>query len=186
MKEIILTKGYKTQVDDEDYAFLSHFSWHINKTENNIYAVTTTHVDGKSGTMYMHRELMKDPEGFLIDHKDGNGLNNRRYNLRIATKQQNAANNKTVFGKTPLKGVMVIKRKGRSGKITNSIIAKIKKDKKQIWIGTFKTIEDAARAYDKKAVELFGEFASVNFPNACGIVNDRIRHSFPNPLQVIE
>lgn len=173
MKKIQLTRGLVALIDDCDYDFVSHFSWHAHKVGNNFYAVTTIHVKGKTGILYMHREIMGDPEGYLIDHIDHNGLNNVRSNLRLATKQQNAINSTKIFGKVPLKGVIISR---------GAIIARIKKDGKMMQIGTYKTIEDAGRAYDAKAIELFGEFATVNFPNNCGIINNRIRDNFPSPI----
>lgn len=184
MKKINLTQGYVTLVDDQDFNRLNQYKWHVLKVGKSIYAVRNTYIDRKRGSIYMHREIMGNPKGVLVDHWKGNGLNNQRSNLRESTKQQNAFNTHDVDGNLPYKGAMRIKRVGRNGRITHPIIAKIKKDGKSIWIGTFKTPELAAEAYDKKAIELFGEFASLNFPEKhVGIRNDRIRDGFPNPLE---
>lgn len=183
MREIELTQGYKTQVDDSDYDHLNQYNWHVLKVGKSIYAVRNTYINQKVGSIYMHREIMGNPKGVLIDHWKGNGLNNQRYNLRESTKQQNAFNTHDVDGQIPYKGVYPHKRIGKTGKVTFPIVAKIKKDGISFWLGTFRTPKEAAIAYDNKAVELFGEFASLNFPEKhCGIRNDRIRNNFPSPI----
>ena len=183
MKEINLTQGYVTQVDDQDYDHLNQFKWHVLKVGKSLYAVRNTYVDHKIGSVYMHREILGNPEGVLVDHRKGNGLNNQRENLRQSTRQQNAFNTHDVDGQIPYKGVYPHRRKLKSGKESFPIVAKIKKDGKSYWLGTFKTPELAAEAYDKKAIELFGEFASLNFPEKhVGIRNDRVRDNFPSPI----
>ncbi len=97
----------------------------------------------------------------MTDHKDGNGLNNCRENLRECDHQKNSANSSKVTeqrkGEIKYKGVYF--SRGNSG----NFCARIKFNQKKIWLGTFKDQESAARAYDKKARELFGEFAKLNF-----------------------
>lgn len=95
----------------------------------------------------------------MVDHRDGNRLNNTRANLRIATPLENSRN-RPVFrnNKAGFKGVFPT----RGTKANWSAVIYV--NKKQIYLGSFKTKEDAARAYDSKAVEAFGEFARLNFP----------------------
>jgi len=183
MKTINLTQGKVAFVDDSDYDYLNQFSWHAQLIGKSWYATRSTYINRKNGSVYMHREVMSHPKGALIDHIDGDGLNCQRNNLRLSTRQQNAFNTKDVDGQIGYKGVYPHRRIGRTGKETFPIVAKIKINGRSIWIGTFKTAEDAAMAYDKKAIELFGEFASLNFPKKhSGTVNTRIRDKFPTPI----
>ena len=93
-KKIRLTKGKFTTVDDEDYEFLSEFNWCITGSGKKEYAITRMGIkngyDGKNVTM--HRIILNPPEGMCVDHIDGDGLNNRRSNLRICTQAENVRN----------------------------------------------------------------------------------------------
>ena len=109
-------------------------------------------------TIYMHREIMQPPEGMMVDHIDGNSLDNRRANMRNCTNQQNMQN----IAKSPrasgsFKGVYYDKRR-------RTLYARICHNGENIYLGTFTTEIEAARAYDRAAVERFGEFARPNFP----------------------
>lgn len=146
MKIIYTTTKEKVKVSDNWYDYLCQFTWYYSKE----YA--TRYVKGSSN-ISMHREIMGFPEN-VIDHIDGDKLNNQIENLRIATISQNIANSKiSKNNKCGYKGVY----KGNSG-----WRACIMKDGKTIHLGTFKDIEDAVEAYDTKAIELFGEFARTN------------------------
>jgi hypothetical protein len=102
----------------------------------------------------MHRVIMKPPLGMDIDHKDHNGLNNQKFNLRICTRKQNARNKRST-GSSIYLGVYKTKR--------NYICARISMDGCCKHIGNFKTEEAAARAYDEVAKRCHGEFANLNF-----------------------
>ncbi|MBN2130267.1 MAG: HNH endonuclease, partial [Sedimentisphaerales bacterium] len=111
---------------------------------------------------YMHREIMQPPPGMMVDHIDGNSLDNRRRNMRNCTNQQNMQN----LAKSPrasgrFKGVYYDKRR-------RTWYARICHNGKSIHLGTFGTEIEAARAYDKAAMELFGEFACLNLPDEVG------------------
>ncbi|MBE3141489.1 MAG: HNH endonuclease [Thermoplasmata archaeon] len=107
------------------------------------------------GTIWMHRLIINTPKGMETDHHDHNTLNNQKYNLRIASRQQNAANQKiSTNNKSGYKGVYFYN--GR-------YMASIRHNGKSITIGRFNNSIDAAKAYDKKARELFGEYAKTNF-----------------------
>jgi len=110
----------------------------------------------------LHRFLVSPGEGFNVDHKDGNGFNNRRSNLRTCNQTQNLGNSKIPkTNKTGYKGVYTTENSQKPR--TCPFMSKIQFQKKHIHIGYYMTAEEAARAYDQKAKELFGEFAKTNF-----------------------
>lgn len=147
MKRIPLNHGFYALVDDADFAELSKYSWHYKQG----YAVRTENYYKEDGnrscrTIRMHRELLNTPPGYDTDHANCDKLDNRRANLRVATRQQNAANQRATSG---YKGVY--KQFGRW---------KVMLARK--YIGLFKTDVEAARAYNKAALERYGEFARLN------------------------
>ena len=153
MKEIKLTRGLVALVDDEDYEFLSQRHWYAAKRKKTYYARTDKMVNWKTTKTYMHRLILNTPKGMQTDHIDHNGLNNQRHNIRICTNTQNRRNVSS-HGRSKYLGVSF------NGK---HIRAQITIGDKYIHLGYFKTEEDAARAHDIKAKELFGEFANLNF-----------------------
>lgn len=132
-------------VDDDKYYELIKYKWHES------IGYIKTHMNNT--TMLIHRYLMKPEQGDLVDHINNNPLDNRVLNLRICDDSLNSHNRTIKEGK--YRGV------SKNGK---NYAAKITKDKKQYNIGTYKTQENAARAYDEKAKELYGQKAKLNFP----------------------
>ena len=158
MKEIELTQGQITIVDDEDYEYLSQWKWYakLSISTGKFYAVRSDRTSGKHKTIWMHRVIMKTPKDMETDHKDLNTLLNLRSNLRNATASQNRANkNAQKNNKNKYKGV--------SPSSKNRYMVNINRDGKRIYVGNYEKLKDAALAYDKKAIELFGEFARLNF-----------------------
>jgi hypothetical protein len=151
---IALSKGQFAIVDAADFDWLSRFKWHCVITNNIAYAYHCF----CDKTVGMHRFIMKPGQSLVVDHIDGNGLNNTRGNLRICTREQNVHNRKGGGKTSQYKGVC---RKKHSKKW----YAGIKKNEQHIHIGYFEREIDAAKAYDEKARQLFGEFAYLNFPN---------------------
>lgn len=147
MKIIELTQGKQTIVDDEDYESVSQWSWHY----NGGYAVRCP-VKGHKRT-FLHRFIMNTPDGKETDHINGDKLDNRKENLRICNVSQNAANRKVQNNNSGYKGVHYRRNKWE---------AHIKINGKLIDLGRHPTPEDAALAYNKKATEIFGEFAKLN------------------------
>lgn len=145
------------RVDDEDYPLVASRSWCLSSspTSTVLYAVTGRRVAGKSRNIKMHH-LITGAVG--IDHIDGNGLNNQRANLRVATKSQNGANRGAVAGtSSQYKGVVWYKR-------DSCWQAAIRFENRNRHLGYFADELAAALAYDAAARSLFGEFARPNFP----------------------
>lgn len=149
---IPLTKGYFAIVDDEDFERVSQYKWYAHIGESS----------GPYARQYpigqMHRLILDAPPHLYVDHIDGNGLNNRRSNLRLCTKGQNAANSiLPSTNRSGFRGVWLHRplQKWRAG---------IRFQGRNISLGCFDDPIEAARAYDAKALELFGEFARLNFP----------------------
>lgn len=165
MKEILLTQNKVALVDDEDYAELSKHKWYAlkaNKYQKETFLAVRDDVsNGRANKtkVYMHRQITSAPKGLLVDHRDGNTLNNCRRNLRIATPLQNQGNKGVqTNNKTGFKGVMSLSE----GRFTAYITTENRRHKT---IGHYSTAEDAAQAYDAEAIQKFGEFAYLNFPN---------------------
>lgn len=149
------------QVDDEDYEYLSQFRWYPLNLKQTTYAKRKIYHDGIQETIMMHREIMKTPKGMEVDHRDRNGLNNQKSNLRNCTRSQNMMNRETPeVSSSKYRGVMwVLKRKKWKVK------ACIKTNGVSKHIGYFDVDEEAAaRAYDREAMIRHGEFAQLNFP----------------------
>ena len=157
MKTITLSKGYVAIVDDEDYEDVSRHKWSACEKGHTVYALRRVRINGKYHSLYLHRYLMSlSCLGKHIDHIDGNGLNNRRENLRLCTNTENLRNQRSSHGFSQYKGVAWRKdiRKWQ---------AQIKVDRVSIYLGAHEEEEAAARAYDKAAKKHFGEFANLNF-----------------------
>lgn len=153
MKEIKLTKGYVAFVDDEDYDNLIGLNWYACQCNKKVYARASLPNDKK---VFMHRYLLECMSDREIDHKDGNGLNNQRVNLRECTRQQNACNRSKSKNTTSVY-LGVSWRKERS-----KWRAGIKKNDKYTHLGYFNSECDAAIAYNNAAKSLNGEFANLN------------------------
>jgi hypothetical protein len=159
MKRIPLTQGKIALVDDEYLEDLSKHEWQFDKGCRTGYAVRTIYRPKKE-LIRMHRYLLGLRKGdkMICDHIDGNGLNNQKHNLRLCNKSENGRNrNKTNNIKLSIfKGVTFNKSHGKWQ-------PQICLNGKHQYLGYFSSEVEAARAYDKKAKEIFGEFAFLNF-----------------------
>lgn len=161
MKEITLTQGFTSYVDDEDYDWLMQWKWHVLVKRNS----NRTNYAARSGSYdvpLMHRLIMGCHKGdnYVVDHKDHNGLNNQKHNLRVCSIEQNAKN--------------TLKRGGTSSKYIGVSLHTINRKGEMIWaaqimsggvrkkIGRFYNERDAAVAYNNAAKELHGEYATIN------------------------
>ncbi len=155
MSEVILTHGYKAIVDDIDIVKIKDYTWRIYSNWKVKYAVTNGYVNGKRTTIRMHRLVVNAKPNEKIDHINGNGLDNRKINLRRCTSSQNMGNISKRLGSSKYKGVCW-------GKKENKWRAKISYAGRQYHLGFYMSEKEAALAYNKKAKELFKEFARIN------------------------
>lgn len=163
--------GLFTIVDEEDYERISQYRWHPRMERHTCYAMTNVTIDGKYTSLRMHRVVMGAPDDQEVDHWDRNGLNNTRANLRYATTSQNNAN----------QGRRSDNHTGFTGVYWHKGSRAWRVEVGSIHIGMFECAEDAARAYDIKAIERFGEFAVTNFPDSSAHAN-RIQAMMDSPL----
>jgi len=168
MAVIHLNRGYECLIDDQDYRDLAKFLWtadiqYATRESEKVYAARWPWPGpGKPRPkIYMHRAIVNPPSGFIVDHKDGNGLDNRRKNLRLATYAQNRRNHGNwAFGTNRYKGVTRDRGNWRVR------VTQLREDgsRECLYSENFKDEVLAARAYDKVVLRLFGEFAQTNFP----------------------
>lgn len=148
---IPLTQSKQAIVDEDNYCNLIKYNWHYT---NYGYAARR---DNKNNKMVlMHRYILNTSENEIYDHKNRNPLDNRKCNLRKCDRSQNGANSKQRSSKSGYRGV--------SQHVSGLWHARTNYKRKEISIGYFKSKEDAARARDKIARKIFGEFAVLNFP----------------------
>jgi hypothetical protein len=158
-RRIYLGEGEWTIVDSADYYRLGNFKWHIKGNGKKFYVVRSAkNGPGRTKLLGLHREITNAPKGLLVDHRNGNTLDNRKANLRLATASQNMQNvQKKKNTSSRFIGVSFIKSAGRWA-------AQIRAKGKDRWLGTFDFEIDAAHAYDEAAKKYYGEFARLNFP----------------------
>jgi len=160
-RRIYLSEDAWTILDWQDYYRFGRFKWEITGNDNKFYAVRSVRVgSSRTTTVRLHRLIMNAPQNLVVDHINGDSLDNRRANLRLATQTQNLYNRK--------------KKENTSSQFIGSFFNKshrywcsqIKVNGKSIWLGSFDSEIAAARAYDKAALEYHKEFARLNFPEA--------------------
>jgi hypothetical protein len=164
MKLVPLSQGKVAMVDDADFAAVSEFNWfaYCPGRPGLFYAMRNAgHGRGNRRTQTMHRFIcgLVPGDGFEVDHEDGDGLNNQRWNLRVCTHQENHRNlpKRRTTSTSRFKGVTWDAGKKRW-------LAQVYTGGRNRYIGRFDHEEQAAQAYDQAAREQFGEFARLNFP----------------------
>ncbi len=166
MSEVLVSGRLVALVDDGDYQMVSGHSWSAVRPARTraIYAHTRGNEGSLTKFMYMHRLIMGAPVGVEVDHINGDGLDNRRSNLRLCTRSQNQGNQGKLMGQggaqptSQYRGVTWNKAHRRW-------VAQIHSNRKNIFLGHFQCEVDAAKAYDHAAIEMWGEFARPNLSN---------------------
>ena len=157
MKEIQLTQGKVALVDDADFEWLNQWKWCCHTWKRKSYAERVEIIDGKRFVIKMHRLILglSHGDGKLVDHEDGDGLNNQRYNVRVCDYNVNNWNRKVRHdAASPYKGVSVYRK--------TKWKATINFNGKQYWLGSFDCQKEAAKAYNLAAVKYHGAFAKLN------------------------
>ena len=155
VREIPLTRGYVALVDAADYDWLAAFKWcaSVNKRGTLVYAVRGVGGRKMPRLVSMHRAILGDPDGLIVDHANSNTLDNRRQNLRLCDRRLNNVNRRMPPNHAGFRGVVKIS--------DSTFLARANKRH----IGSFDTAEAAALAFDFVARQTYGEFAVLNFPD---------------------
>ena len=160
MKYIQLTQGKQAVIDDRDYEYLSSWKWCAHSPKPGKWYAVRSQTIGfmKRIQIKMHRLILSAPNGIHVDHINGNGLDNRRDNIRLCNNTQNNYNSRKQSRITTsnFKGVS-FDRESRKWSAHITIVGK------RVRIGRFVSEVEAARAYDAEARRLYGEFARTNF-----------------------
>lgn len=159
MKSFKTSNGFEVIVDDEDFESITKYSWNARKDGNTYYARRTRRKKDnykKLEMLLLHRVILNAPKDLSVDHINGNGLDNRKQNLRLCCHKQNSANMNRFKGVSKFKGVTLTKNKTWKASLGSLKYGTYK------YLGTFSTEVEAARAYNQAAKERWGEFAKLN------------------------
>lgn len=149
-----LGRGGVALIDALDASLVGRWSWRGVQKSNTYYAKRSMRIAGssKSSTQSMHRLIMNPPEGMVVDHINGNGLDNRRSNLRVCTQGENLRCKKVVKSSTGVRGVSLTRNGER-------YVAQCSLNGRSKVIGVFDTLAEASEAYYRRAREIHGDFA---------------------------
>ncbi len=149
---LTLTKGYEAIIDAADVPLVGMWNWTAKVSNTNVYAKRNDTSQKPHRALYLHRAIMGAPHDMEVDHRDGDGLNNSRKNLRVATHAQNSCNVKLRSSNSSgFKGACWCKRRGMW-------VAHIRIKGVQTHLGYFDTAEQAHAAYSEASARLHGEF----------------------------
>jgi hypothetical protein len=169
----MMISGCKVLIDDEDYERVNKYRWHLDRPyfrrTGNFYFKTRPSIDGTRHTWALHHFIFGTPaKGMCLDHVNRNTLDNRKSNFRFATHQQNKYNQKCRKDSTSgYKGVSIQTH-------CQKYVVRIVYDRKRHSLGTYSDSIEAAKVYDRKAIEVYGEFACTNFPKADYITKEQV------------
>ena len=155
-----LTQGLVALVDQEDYDRVAAFKWAASRTKEGFtwYGQRSVWTGSGYRTVLLHRFILDAPSGRQVDHINGDGLDNRRANLRLATGSQNAANRVRLTTNTSgFRGITWMPKRGKWQ-------VALKHHGRNVFLGLFDDKIAAARAYDRGAAATWGPFARLNFP----------------------
>jgi len=156
MKQIPLTQGKFALVDDEDFERVNQFKWQAHCERSIWYTLRSLpRREGKRLVMRLHRLILNAPPNMQVDHINGNGLDNRKENLRLCTHSQNNWNRIKKRGSSKFKGV-------HWHKVGKQWSSQICYNRKKIYLGLFQDPATAAKVYDDAAKKYFGVFAKTN------------------------
>jgi hypothetical protein len=177
-KLIPLTRGKSALADAADAEWLARWKWTAKERQSanttRWYACRNENIGGKSHTVFMHRQILglgavEESEVDFVDFWNGDGLDNRRQNLRPCSGSQNNANRQSQAKHSGFKGVYFTP--GRDLKRPYRVT--IMKNRHSVYLGHFASAEEGARAYDLAAIRMFGAFARLNFPTNGAIANEQ-------------
>ena len=154
---------YQALVDDEDYEYLSQFTWRWIGA-GYVARQVKRREDGKlkHGCVYMHREIVSAPTGSVVDHCNKNTLDNQKQNLRICSQRENVAAGRTMTAKNGKPVASRFRGVSRAANQKNPWAARIRQDGRTKSLGCFPTEREAALAYNAAALELHGDYATLN------------------------
>ena len=156
MKHIKLSKGVLVTIDDEDYEKLNKYNWYFGARDRVMRSGGI--INGKRIKIYIHREIMNCLPKYVVDHIDGNPLNNQKSNLRICESAENSRNQKIrKDNKSGYKGVSIKHYPNK-----DVWVARITKYGRVRFLGEYPTAHEASHAYNKAAKKIHGEFARLN------------------------
>jgi hypothetical protein len=153
MRTLSIKNSESIILDDFNYNLLSNKKLNVHNTRNDKYIYFKEKVNSVWRTIYIHRFIMNCPKGMCVDHINGNTMDNRLCNLRICSHGQNMCNRRKRTGTS--KYIGVVNKRGKWN-------AQITHNKKTIFIGIFENEIDAAKEYNKCAINFHGEFARLN------------------------
>lgn len=159
MRKIPLNQGKFALIDDEDFERVNQYKWHLFKCGTGLkeYVATNKYVNGIRKVIKLHRFILRAKKKQIMDHINGNGLDNRKANLRFCTQQQNAYNRK--LNKNNTSGYKGISFKKDIRLKYKQWIAYINVEKKRKYLGYFRTKEEAMKVRIEAEKQYYGEFA---------------------------